>query len=138
MSHSSHEQPLYGKRVLLAEDEVRLRTVVSMMLEELGAEVIEAEDGLAAVRAFTKNPNIDLVLLDIRMTGMSGSSAFEILLQIEPNVRVVLSSGVAPDKELVERLRANRCGFIEKPFSLDNLSAVLCKVLAGEAAIETT
>lgn len=137
MNHSSHEQPLSGKRVLLAEDEARLRTVVSMMLEELGAEVIAAQDGLAAVQAFTSSPGIDLVLLDIRMTGMSGTSAFEHLLKLDANVRVVLSSGVAPEKELVERLRQHRCGFIEKPFSLDNLSAVLCKVLGGEAAIET-
>lgn len=126
-----------GKKVLLAEDEARLRTVISMMLEELGAEVISASDGLAAVQEFTKSPDIDLVFMDIRMTGMSGTSAFEHLLRINPGVRAVLSSGVAPDRDLVERLRANRCGFIEKPFSLEKLSTVLSKVLGGESVIET-
>lgn len=136
MNKTNEEYPLKGKTVLLAEDEERLRIIVGMMLEELGAEVISVEDGQAALDAYKSSTGtIDLVLLDMRMTGMSGSLTFERLIQMDPRARVVLSSGVSPENEVIEKLRLHHGGFIEKPFNLENLAEVLGRVLDGESVI---
>lgn len=136
MNKTNEEYPLKGKTVLLAEDEERLRIIVGMMLEELGAEVISVEDGQAALDAYKSSTGtIDLVLLDMRMTGMSGSLTFERIIQMDPRARVVLSSGVSPENEVIEKLRLHRGGFIEKPFNLENLAEVLGRVLDGESVI---
>jgi len=131
-------RPLEGKRILLAEDEERLRTIVAMMIEELGAEVVPVSDGLSALDAYRgSSSEVDLVLLDMRMSGLSGATTFKRLLELDPDVKVVLSSGVLPDDDLVEMLVKHGCGFIEKPFNLDKLGDVLGKVLGGESVIQT-
>lgn len=130
------DKPLDGRTVLLAEDEERLRIIVAMMIEELGAEVITAADGMSALDAYRQHSGeVDLVLLDMRMTGLSGTTTFEKLLEINPHVKVVLSSGVSPDEHVVSMLEQKKGGFIEKPFNLDRLGEVLHKVLNGESAI---
>ena len=132
------DRPLEGRRILLAEDEERLRTIVAMMIEELGAEVVTVSDGMSALDAYRgSSKEVDLVLLDMRMTGLSGASTFKRLLELDPDVKVVLSSGVLPDDDLVEMLVRHGGGFIEKPFNLNSLSDVLEKVLGGESIIQT-
>ncbi len=138
MNKTNEEYPLQGKTVLLAEDEERLRIIVAMMLEELGAQVIPVEDGQSALDTYeSSTTDIDLVLLDMRMTGMSGSLTFERIMQMNPRARVVLSSGVSPENDVLEKLRVHRGGFIEKPFNLENLAEVLGRVLDGESVIRS-
>ena len=133
------EQSLQGRRILLAEDESRLRTVVQMMLEDLGASVITVADGSSAIDQYRLQPrDIDIVLLDVRMAGLGGRSTYEKLLEIDPLVKVVLSSGVLPDNDLVSLIQAHAGGFIGKPFNLAELSTVIVKVLAGESVIWTS
>ena len=135
-SEDHEDQPLEGKRILLAEDEERLRIIMAMMIEELGAEVIKVADGKSALDAYKRETDdIDLVLLDIRMTGLSGAAVFQHLVELDPDVKVVLSSGVLPDDDLVEMLTRHRGGFIEKPFNLSRLAEVLTKVLSGESVV---
>ncbi len=135
-SEDHEDQPLGGKRILLAEDEERLRIIMAMMIEELGAEVIKVADGKSALDAYQRETDgIDLVLLDIRMTGLSGVAVFERLIELDPDVKVVLSSGVLPGDDLVEMLTRHRGGFIEKPFNLNRLAEVLTKVLSGESIV---
>jgi DNA-binding NtrC family response regulator len=130
------DRPLAGKRILLAEDEERLRTIMAMMIEELGAEVTTLADGKSAINSYIANRDeIDLVILDIRMAGLSGASTFKQLLEIDPDVKVVLSSGIWPDDELVDLLFANKGGFVEKPFNLEKLALVLTTVLDGKPMI---
>jgi len=130
------DKPLEGRTVLLAEDEERLRIIVAMMIEELGAEVITAADGKGAIDAYRQHSGeVDIVLLDMRMTGLSGASTFEKLVEIDPDVKVVISSGVSPDESVVTLLKQRKGGFIEKPFNLDRLGEVLSKVLNGEPVI---
>jgi two-component system cell cycle sensor histidine kinase/response regulator CckA len=129
-------RPLDGLTVLLAEDEDRLRIIVAMMIEELGAEVIKVSDGKSALEAYgAHKEKIDLVLLDMRMVGLSGVNTFLQLIELNPEVKVVLSSGVAPDDDLVETLVKHKGGFIEKPFNLKQLGDVLSAVFSGRSSI---
>jgi CheY-like chemotaxis protein len=130
------QQPLAGRTVLLAEDEERLRLIVSMMLEELGAETIAVEDGESALREYEdRGGQIDIVMLDLRMKGMNGPEALERLCQLDPAVKAVMISGYLPDDDILRRLAAIRGGFLEKPFHVERLAEVLTTVLGGEAVI---
>lgn len=129
-------RPLDGLTVLLAEDEERLRVIVAMMIEELGAKVIKVADGMSALEIYkNKQGDIDLVLLDMRMVGLSGVSTFQQLVDLDPNVKVVLSSGVAPEDDLLAVLTKHKGGFIEKPFNLKQLGDVLSNVVSGRSSI---
>ncbi len=132
------EQSLDGKKIILAEDEDRLRTIVTMMLEELGAEVLTVADGESAIEAYCQSSEeIDVVFLDVRMAGLSGVTTFKRLLEHDPKVKVVLSSGVLPEDSMMGEITKNGGSFIEKPFNLTQLSAAIAKILQGEAVIWT-
>jgi DNA-binding NtrC family response regulator len=127
--------PLDGQTVLLVDDEQRLRTIVTMMIEDLGARVIQADSGERAVAIFAEQrASIDLVLLDLRMRGLTGTATFRELLKIEPQVKVVVSSGVQPSDAFLAELSAHGGSFIEKPFDVDRLATVLATVLARSPA----
>ena len=123
---------------MLVEDEDRLRTIVSMMLEELGAEVITAPDGESAIREYNQCPDeIDVVLLDVRMSGLTGVATFKRLRELHTNVKAILSSGVLPEEHIIEEITANGGSFIEKPFNLVQLSTAIAKILKGELVVWT-
>ncbi len=127
------DQPLRGWCILLAEDEERLRTIVAMMVEELGADVVTVTDGLSAIEEYERNRDTyDLVFLDMRMKGLNGDTTFLRLLEIDPYVKVVLSSGVIPDDDFLQILQQHGGGFIEKPFNINKLGTVLSAVIRGE------
>jgi len=97
---------LAGRTVLLVDDELRLRTIVTMMIEDLGASVIQADSGEAAISAYREHQSIiDVVLLDLRMRGLSGAATFRELRKIDPEIAVVVSSGVKPSDEFMAELR---------------------------------
>ena len=132
------EHSLEGRKVMLVEDEDRLRTIVSMMLEDLGAEVVTVPDGESAIREYGRCPDeIDLVLLDVRMAGLTGVATFKRLCEQHANVKAILSSGVMPEQDIVDEITANGGSFIEKPFNLVQLSTAITKTLNGELVVWT-
>ena len=132
------EHSLEGRKVMLVEDEDRLRTIVSMMLEDLGAEVVTAEDGESAIREYSRCPDaIDVVLLDVRMAGLTGVATFKRLRELHHNVKAILSSGVLPEESIVAEITTAGGSFIEKPFNLVQLSTAITKILNGELVVWT-
>ena len=123
-----------GLRVLVADDEERLRFVVCMMLEELGAEVVAVDDCEKALELYgAQGGKFDVVVLDLRMKGIGGASAFREILARDPGARVALSSGIPPDDDLLQELRSHNCAFIEKPFDIAQLGRVLGGLVRKEA-----
>jgi len=121
---------LVGVKILLADDEERLRLVVGMMLEELGAEVVAVDTCERAIDLYCEDDHrFDLVFLDLRMKGMGGDKAFRELIARAPGARVVLASGVRPDDCLLDELARSGCAFIEKPFDLDQIAKVIGEIL---------
>ncbi len=130
------DHPLVGKRILFAEDQEHLRTIIVMMLEELGADVVPVGDGKSVLNEYGRDTSaIDLVLMDIKMSGLAGTETYERLLEIDPGVKVVLTSGTPPDPALLSVLEQRRGGFIEKPFNISHLGNVISKVLQGEHVV---
>lgn len=118
--------------VLLADDEAMVRKVCASILQKLGFKVISAEDGLQAVEIFRKHAGeIDCVILDLSMPKMNGLAAFQEMLVIEPDVKVILVSGYS-EQDATRRYSAKGlAGFIQKPYRLQALQKNLSRILAN-------
>lgn len=116
--------------VLIVDDEKSVLKICVSMVKHCGMATITATDGAEAVTIFRAHSNeIDLVLMDLTMPNMDGVAAMLELRRIQPDVRIILSSGFN-EQELDERIRnQNPSGFIRKPYSLKNLEAELRRVL---------
>ena len=123
-------------RILIAEDEAIIRLDLKEMLEEEGIEVVgEAADGEAAVRiARDKRP--DLVILDVKMPGMDGLAAAEMIAG--ENLAAVLILTAFSQKELVRRAaEAGAMGYLVKPFQKTDLLPAIDIALARHAQLST-
>jgi CheY-like chemotaxis protein len=116
--------------LMLVDDEQVVLDVGRAMLAKLGYQVLTATSGTAAVELYrAKQDAIALVILDMIMPGMSGSQTFDALKAINPDIRVLLSSGYSIDGEATTILENGCRGFIQKPFGLEQLACKVREVL---------
>ena len=119
-----------SETILLVDDEAMIIEVGQAMLESLGYDVIAVADGDAAVQAVSdRGERIDLVILDLVMPGLDGGQVFDNIREIQPQIPVILSSGYAADGYAEAILKRGCNGFIQKPFSLSELSVQVRMVL---------
>lgn len=118
--------------LLLVDDEQLILDVGTAMLKKLGYTVHVAGSGEDALQFFQQEgESIDLVILDMVMPGMSGGEVFDQLKELDPGVKVMLSSGYSIDGKASEIIDRGCVGFIQKPFSLAQLSEKVKSVLAS-------
>ncbi|MCQ2397218.1 MAG: response regulator [Lentisphaeria bacterium] len=111
------------KTILLVDDEDMIWDVLSDMLQELGYRVILAGDGQEAVQIYGSNPGrIDLVILDMLMPNMGGRETFFILKELDPNVKVLASSGYVSQEEIQDVMDSGAVGFMRKPYRMADLA----------------
>ncbi|MBW1741586.1 MAG: response regulator [Deltaproteobacteria bacterium] len=92
--------------------------------------VLIARDGKEAVEVYKKNrDDIDIVVLDMVMPNMGGGEAYDRMKQINPDIKVLLSSGYSIDGQATEILERGCDGFIQKPFSMKELSEKIKEIL---------
>lgn len=119
--------------VLLVDDEETVIDVSEMMLDKLGYFVISAMGGKEAVELYRmKEKMIDFVILDLVMQDMSGEEIYEKLKEINPHVKVLLSSGHKLDNESLRILELPSVHSIQKPFTMDQLSKKLGEVVGKQ------
>ncbi|MDY6792735.1 MAG: PAS domain S-box protein [Thermodesulfobacteriota bacterium] len=133
-THISDEGPARVKpgkgMILLVDDEEIIMDVSTDMLEKLGYGVLKAVSGNKAIAAYQANSvEIDLVILDLIMPKMSGGEVYDKLKKINPQVKVLLSSGYSIDGQATEILGRGCNGFIQKPFNMEELSMKVNKIL---------
>ncbi|NLA75095.1 MAG: response regulator [Deltaproteobacteria bacterium] len=117
--------------ILLVDDEEIITCTGEQMLKKLGYNVIVAENGKKAIDIFREeHENIDLVLLDMIMPGIGGMETFDRLKEINKKVRLLLSSGYSLDGQAREIMDKGCKGFIQKPFTLSNISQKVKEVLS--------
>jgi CheY-like chemotaxis protein len=120
--------------VMVVDDEVMNISVMKEMLEMLHYRVLPMGSGQEAVAVYMEKGNeIDLVILDMIMPGISGGRTFDILREINPDVDVILASGYSADGEARTILNRGCRGFIQKPFHLQELSRKVREVLDRKA-----
>ena len=117
--------------ILLVDDEQVLVDTVSDMLKHLGYLVLTAGDGDEAVRIYEEHKaNVDLIILDMIMPHKGGPEAYEDLKRIQPDVKVLLTSGFEQQKAVAEDMcQEGAAGFVEKPYRLSDLSKLIRRVI---------
>ncbi|MDF1561593.1 MAG: PAS domain S-box protein [Deltaproteobacteria bacterium] len=119
-----------GGAILVAEDEQFLRESLHAHLETLGFEVYDAADGQEAVDLCRlRKGDFVAVLLDLVMPRLDGIEAFELIHSRHPDLPVVLMSGHTVEGKPDELLQAGAVGFLQKPFTLDELIRALNTVV---------
>jgi two-component system, cell cycle sensor histidine kinase and response regulator CckA len=125
--------------ILLVDDEEMILEVAGRMLERLGYGVTCARSGREAVDLLSRNEKaIDLIILDMIMPEMGGGETFDLIRQVDPAATVLLSSGYSINGQAMDIRERGCSGFIQKPFSLRDLSQKIKDILetrrSGEKA----
>ena len=119
--------------ILLVDDEEMIIDVGEKLLQHLGYRVITAKSGKEALDVFEKNmADIDMVILDMIMPGMGGGETCDRLKEINPETKVLLSSGYTINGKAQEILDRGCNGFIQKPFNMKELSLKISEILDKE------
>jgi two-component system, cell cycle sensor histidine kinase and response regulator CckA len=117
-------------RILLVDDEEMVTDVASQMLVTLGYTVQSASSGRDAIEFYaSEGTQVDLVILDLIMPGMSGYKTFDRLKQMNPDIKVLLSSGYSLPEEANAIIEQGNSGFIQKPYDINDLSQKVREVL---------
>jgi PAS domain S-box-containing protein len=122
-------------RIMVMDDEEQILKLTNRMLSKMGHEVILAVDGAEAVRlykeAFDKGTPMDLVIMDLTIPGgMGGQEAVKEILSVNPNAKVLVSSGYSTDPVMASYSEFGFCGALVKPFQLSELKKTLKKMLS--------
>jgi len=120
----------HGKKelILVVDDEVAVREIIAATLEAYGYEVISANNGAEAVALYAKNiVNVKAAIIDMIMPIMDGTATIQALKTINPNIKIIVSSGFeeAKEKPIIEKVDA----FLSKPFTADSILRILAEVL---------
>jgi len=116
--------------VLLVDDEDIILDVGQEILKEMGYKVLLARSGKEAVEVYNKHKDeIYIVILDRVMPDMGGGEDYDIMKEINPEVKVLLSSGYSIDGEATEILARGCDAFIQKPFKRKDLSEKIREIL---------
>jgi CheY-like chemotaxis protein len=111
-----------NETILVAEDEEIIRELLIEMLDSGGYQVISAENGKEALEIYNKQfKQIDLVILDIDMPELNGKEAFLKFKEINPDVKVLLSSGYSQETSTQDILSEGVLGFLQKPYGVNDL-----------------
>jgi signal transduction histidine kinase len=131
------EKPLVGKgRILVMDDEKLVRNVALQMLAILGYEAAASKDGAEAIEMYKESMKsgepFDAVILDLTVRGaMGGEKALQELMEINPEIRAIISSAYSEDPVMKDFRKHGFRGAVEKPYELKELSDVLYEVLNG-------
>ena len=116
--------------LLIVDDEELVLNVGVNMLKKLGYTVLAAKNGAEAVDLFKANKaKIKMVILDIIMPDMGGGEVYDRIKAINPAVKVLLSSGYSVDGQAIELLERGCDGFMQKPFTIEELSGKITQIL---------
>ena len=121
-----------SERILVVDDEEDIRTFLGEIFKEYGYQVELAENGRDAVTLYgEKKGRIDLVILDMIMPKMGGRETFLKLKEIDPRVRVLLSTGYSQNGNAQEIIGEGMMGFIQKPYQVNELLSKVRLILDG-------
>ena len=119
-----------GHRVLVCDDAIFMRTMISDILSGAGYEVVgEAETGLQAIERY-RELNPDLVTMDMVMPEMDGITAVKQIIASDPNAKIIMCTSMGQQALVVEAIQAGAKSFITKPFQPPKILETINKVLS--------
>ncbi len=123
----------HGETILVVDDERAVVAITQATLEAFGYNVLVAEDGAQAIGLFALHRStIAVVVTDMMMPVMDGPVLIAALRRIEPNVRIIASSGLHDEGKTARARQSGVRHFLEKPYSAAVLLRTLSKILCGE------
>ncbi|MBO4303987.1 MAG: response regulator [Lentisphaeria bacterium] len=124
-----------NETILLVDDQETVWDFLIEALQNLGYSVILAENGLDAVEICRENPGeIDLVLLDMIMPKLGGHGAFYQIRAMDPNIKILLSSGFVAQEAVDDLLANGAAGFLPKPHRIKTLAEEIRRILDEKKA----
>jgi CheY-like chemotaxis protein len=131
-SRLSTLEPAKGQTVLVVEDDAAIRGNVRDCLKHLGYRVLEAAHGAAALAICDEtNGEVDVVMADLVMPGMSGQQIAAEIAKRHPQIRLMYTSGYTEDVAARRELLENDKVFLEKPYTVSELGRAVQRALAG-------
>ena len=122
LTHKLEPKPSVAARVLVVDDEDAVRMIIQKSLELFGYDVVAATNGEEALQIYSAGGiEFDLVIMDMIMPKISGEELFFRLRELNPVVKVLVSSGYASDQGTKRILQNGGLGLIKKPFSVEEL-----------------
>lgn len=123
-------------RILVMDDEELIRDVVSSMLEYLGYEVELSSNGEEALQKYSKalqgEKRFDMVIMDLTIPGgKGGKEVIRELLELDPGVKAIVSSGYSNDPVMANCTEYGFRGVVNKPFKIEDLAKALEQVLTA-------
>ncbi len=116
--------------ILVIDDEEEVRYLLNTQLADLGYKILFADDGRKGIKLYkSKAEEIDLVLLDMIMPNLSGKETFEMLKEIDPDIKILIISGYSKNDVVSEVIQRGALGFIQKPFTFFDLSMQVSNAL---------
>ncbi|KLE16777.1 response regulator [Clostridium sp. C8] len=117
------------KRVLVIDDTKNIRILLSTCLELRGYKVVTADNGIEALNIINdKSEKIDLIFLDIRMPGISGTEVLKGIKEVRSACPVVIMTAFATVKNAIECTKLGALIYLQKPFSPDRINLVLDEI----------
>ncbi len=126
------EQNGRQQTVLLVEDEADVRRVGARILREEGFSVLEASDGVDALRVVGSHPGaIDVLVTDVVMPGLNGREVAEKVQALRNGLKVLFVSGYTNDTVLRAGVSSSTAAFVQKPYTAQSLGQAVRAVLGG-------
>jgi two-component system response regulator AtoC len=119
-------------RVLVVDDEALIRWSVAETLGALDYEIEEAGDGESAIRAVSPASAVDIVLLDLRLPDCDDLRILAAIRRISPGTRIILMTAFGSAELVQEARRLGVFAIMDKPFELEQLSALVAGALAAQ------
>jgi signal transduction histidine kinase/ActR/RegA family two-component response regulator len=118
--------------ILIVDDEELVASMLAEHLQNLGCFTYHASNGEEALEILAQHKDeLDVAILDINMPVMDGKAAYEKMIKIKPDIRVLVASGYIMNGSVKEILDKGAHGFIQKPYSLDNIAAKIRQVMTA-------
>ncbi len=114
--------------VLVVEDEVLVQMLVLEVLDDLGVDALEANDGPSALEIIRADQRIQLLVTDVGLPGMNGRQLAEAARALRPELKILFVTGYA-DKAAAGEFDGNGMDMITKPFALEALSGKVTEML---------
>ncbi|MEW9624364.1 sigma-54-dependent transcriptional regulator [Rhodanobacter geophilus] len=122
-----------AKRILIVDDEAKMRRILELSLKSMGNTVVEASDGMEALSIVEKQP-IDLVLTDLRMPRMDGIALLAALREQGVDVPVIVMTAYGTIDTAVAAMKLGAIDYIIRPFEMETVEMAVTRALAMQAA----
>lgn len=122
--------------VLLVDDDARFVETMADRLALREFRVIVANSGAEALAQLERRPELDVVVLDIRMPGMDGIETLQKIKKYHPLVGVIILTGYASVKTSVEAMKTGAFEYLEKPYDIEQLVATIKAAVARKRKVE--